>query len=94
MKDDIHNTVLVDNSKDRAVLLSLGDIQKALSENKKGVKVNINQFLCHWLTYTRYPQGNILKWLFGLFVPLWKEKTLRHKKYKKLALHVNEIHKS
>lgn len=47
MKDDIHNTVLVDNSKDRAVLLSLGDIQKALSENKKGVKVNINQFLCY-----------------------------------------------
>ena len=47
MKDDIHNTVLVDSSKDRAVLLSLGDIQKALSENKKGVKVTINQFLCH-----------------------------------------------
>ncbi|XP_020600690.1 centromere/kinetochore protein zw10 homolog [Orbicella faveolata] len=38
MKDDIHNTVLVDSGKDRAVLLSLGDIQKALSENKKGVK--------------------------------------------------------
>lgn len=47
MKDDIHNTVLVDSGKDRAVLLSLGDIQKALSENKKGVKVNMNQFLCH-----------------------------------------------
>ena len=60
MKDDIHNTVLVDNSKDRAVLLSLGDIQKALSETKKGVKVNIYQFLNHWSTYIRYSQGNIL----------------------------------
>ncbi|PFX30588.1 Centromere/kinetochore protein zw10-like [Stylophora pistillata] len=38
MKDDIHNTVLVDSNKDKGVLLSLGDIQKALSDNKKGVK--------------------------------------------------------
>lgn len=56
MKDDIHNTVLVDSSKDRAVLLSLGDIQKALSENKKGVKVNINQFLYHRSTLTDIPK--------------------------------------
>lgn len=41
MKDDIHNTVVVDSSKDRATLLSLGDIQKALSQNKKGVKVGV-----------------------------------------------------
>ena len=40
MKDDIHNTVLVDSSKDKAVLLSLGDIQKALSQDKTGVKVH------------------------------------------------------
>ena len=39
MKDDIHNTVLVDSKKDKAVLQSLGDIKKALSDNKKGVKV-------------------------------------------------------
>ena len=45
MKDDIHNTVLVDSSKDRAVLLSLGDIQKALSQNNKGGKVNIKSIL-------------------------------------------------
>nr|XP_058967958.1 centromere/kinetochore protein zw10 homolog [Pocillopora verrucosa] len=38
MKDDIHNTVLVDSKKDKAVLQSLGDIKKALSDNKKGVK--------------------------------------------------------
>ena len=38
MKDDIHNTVLVDSSTDRAVLASLGDIEKAL-KNKKGTKV-------------------------------------------------------
>ncbi|RMX44226.1 hypothetical protein pdam_00005277 [Pocillopora damicornis] len=38
MKDDIHNTVLVDRKKDKAVLQSLGDIKKALSDNKKGVK--------------------------------------------------------
>lgn len=37
MKDDIHNTVLVDSSTDRAVLASLGDIEKAL-KNKKGTK--------------------------------------------------------
>ena len=48
MKDEIHNTVVVDSSKDRAVLLSLGDIQKALSENKKEVKVNISQLLWYW----------------------------------------------
>ena len=39
MKDDIHNTVLVDSKKDKAVLQSLGDIKKALSDNTKGVKV-------------------------------------------------------
>ncbi|KAJ7380440.1 Centromere/kinetochore protein zw10 [Desmophyllum pertusum] len=38
MKDDIHNTVLVGSSTDRAILLSLGDVQKALSQTKKGVK--------------------------------------------------------
>jgi len=37
MKDDIHNTILVDSSTDRAVLTSLGDIEKSL-QNKKGVK--------------------------------------------------------
>lgn len=44
MKDDIHNTVLVDSKKDKAVLQSLGDIKKALSDNKKGVKV-FNKFV-------------------------------------------------
>ena len=38
MKDDIHNTVLVDSSADRAVLVSLGDVEKAL-QNVKGTKV-------------------------------------------------------
>jgi len=38
MKDDIHNTVLVDSSADRAVLVSLGDAEKAL-QNVKGTKV-------------------------------------------------------
>ncbi|CAH3198135.1 unnamed protein product, partial [Porites evermanni] len=37
MKDDIHNTVLVDSSADRAVLVSLGDVEKAL-QNVKGTK--------------------------------------------------------
>ena len=46
MKDDIHNTVLVDSSKDRAVLLSLGDIQKALTQDNKGTKVNIKDYVC------------------------------------------------
>ena len=41
MKDDIHNTVLVDSSADRAALVSLGDVEKAL-QNVKGTKV---QFL-------------------------------------------------
>ena len=40
MKDDIHNTVLVDSSADRAVLVSLGDVEKAL-QNVKGTKVNL-----------------------------------------------------
>ena len=38
MKDDIHNTVLVNSSADRAVLVSLGDVEKAL-QNVKGTKV-------------------------------------------------------
>lgn len=38
MKDDIHNTVLVDSSADRAALVSLGDVEKAL-QNVKGTKV-------------------------------------------------------
>ena len=38
MKDDIHNTVLVDSSADRAVLVSLGDVEKAL-QNVKETKV-------------------------------------------------------
>ena len=38
MKDDIHNTVLVDSSADRAVLVSLGEVEKAL-QNVKGTKV-------------------------------------------------------
>ncbi|XP_073230670.1 centromere/kinetochore protein zw10 homolog [Porites lutea] len=37
MKDDIHNTVLVDSSADRAALVSLGDVEKAL-QNVKGTK--------------------------------------------------------
>lgn len=45
MKDDIHNTVLVDSSADRAVLVSLGDVEKAL-QNVKGTKV---QSVFHWL---------------------------------------------
>ena len=51
MKDDIHNTVLVDSSNDKAVLLSLGDIQKALSQDKKGVKVH-KSLLWYCCTYT------------------------------------------
>ena len=47
MKDDIHNTVLVDSKKDKAVLQSLGDIKKALSDNKKGVKV-FNKICYNW----------------------------------------------
>lgn len=46
MKDDIHNTVLVDSSKDKAVLLSLGDIQKALTQDSKGTKVCIKDYVC------------------------------------------------
>ena len=44
MKDDIHNTILVDSSADRAVLVSLGDVEKAL-QNVKGKKVQS----LHWL---------------------------------------------
>ena len=44
MKDDIHNTVQVDNSTDRAVLVSLGDIEKAM-QGKKGIKVQRTVFL-------------------------------------------------
>ena len=45
MKDDIHNTVLVDSSKDRAVLVSLGDVEKAL-QSKKGTKVHRTVCCC------------------------------------------------
>lgn len=44
MKDDIHNTVLVDSGTDKAVLVSLGDVEKA-SQNVKGTKVQT----LHWL---------------------------------------------
>ena len=44
MKDDIHNMVLVDSSADRAALVSLGDVEKAL-QNVKGTKVQS----LHWL---------------------------------------------
>ena len=43
MKDDIHNTVLVDSGADRAVLVSLGDVEKAL-QNVKGTKVQCLSF--------------------------------------------------
>ena len=39
MKDDIHNTVQVDSQVDKAVLVSLGDVQKAVLQDKKGSKV-------------------------------------------------------
>ena len=38
MKDDILNTVQVDSSRDKAVLVNLGDIEKAL-QGKHGSKV-------------------------------------------------------
>lgn len=44
MKDDIHNTVQVDDTTDRAVLVSLGDIEKAL-QDKKGTKVHNTNLL-------------------------------------------------
>ena len=47
MKDDIHNMVLVDSSADRAVLVSLGDVEKAL-QNVKGTKVQ-SLFIAIWL---------------------------------------------
>lgn len=47
MKDDIHNTVLVDSSSDRAVLVSLGDVEKAL-QNVKGAKVQSLLISCNY----------------------------------------------
>ena len=71
MKDEIHNTVVVDSSKDRAVLLSLGDIQKALSENKKGVKVNISQLLWYW-RFQDVPNDHSKMTIICVFIK-WKE---------------------
>ena len=54
MKDDIHNTVQVDSNTDKAVLVNLGEVEKAL-QGKKGTKVVLLILIFAWRLGTWTP---------------------------------------